>query len=154
VADFTLQVDGLDEAVKGLARADRELANELVKQLRLEAKDIAMQVRRMPAQHPASPSSRQWVFWKANRKGAWIVLRGGKADGRGIMEEFGAHQAQVGFEENVPRSQQWFKGRVTQPWNRDGYYIQPTIRRNMPQFVKRLTAILGGTLGEAVRRGY
>ena len=151
MADYTVEVDGLNETLKGLAKADRVVANEVRKILRENAKTVALAARKKKP-HPISPGRRTFIQWRANNRGASVVLSG-KANDRAMYEEFGGELLHVGFDDNVPRYQSQMRRRATRPHNPDGYVIQPTIRKMMPEFIDNLAEDIAALYDRLVERG-
>lgn len=145
-----LQVDGLNETLRGLAKADRTVAKEVKGLIRVETKKIALEARKVDAGHSSEPSNKtRMIGWSVTNKGAGIRLRASR-EPRAYMTEFGAETQPVGFESEdmYNRPQDTLRGgRTTLGWTGNkakvlnsnaGYVIQPTIRERLPKFIDNL----------------
>lgn len=137
-----LQVEGLAEAQRALKKISPELQKELVSSIREEAKAVTLEARKLaPRVSPTAPSNPNWVGWAANTRGAGVKLRasGSKSwNERALQTEFGTKWWKVGWDDGADLQPEWrpqrsFRRRTARRPNPDGYVIQPTIRRMLPE---------------------
>lgn len=134
----SIEVDGLEEAIRGLRRADAAVAKEVRKLMRDGAKAIALEARKVDPPHASSPSRRTYIKWRADSRGAYISLDR-RREPRAIADEFGRSVHEV-F--GRARPMRYMKRATWSPRNESnesildggGYVVQPTIRRLLPKF--------------------
>lgn len=153
----SIEVDGLEEAIKGLRRADRELAKEVRTLMREGAKSVALEARRVDPPHASSPSRRTFIKWRADARGAYVSLDR-RREPRAVADEFGRSVHEV-F--GRARPMRYMKRPTWAPRNESndrvldggGYVVQPTIRRMLPRFERELADGLLDLYRKALRRG-
>lgn len=142
-------VEGLNETLRGLSRADRTVAKEVKGVIRQNTKKIALAARKVDAGHKTEPSRKtRMIGWSVTNTGAAIRLRASR-EPRAYLTEFGAETQPVGFDDRdmYNKPQRVIRGgRTVQEWSNPkkvlasdaGYVIQPTIRQMMPMFLDDL----------------
>jgi len=160
-----VKVDGYNETLRGLAKADRTVAKEVKGLIRAETKAVALEARKVDAGHSSEPSNKtRMIGWSVTNKGAAIRLRASR-EPRAYLTEFGAETQPVGFESGdmYNRPQTTLRGgRTTQPWTGNsskvigsnvGYVIQPTIRERLPTFLDNLADSIATYYDTLVEKG-
>ena len=141
-----VEVDGLSESLKALAAVDKSLKKEATDAIREHTKPIAVEARNIAAgTAPGVPrGSARWIGYSVTAKGAGIVLKAAGASGgddprnRAYASEFGADWQKVGWEDGADgkpefRPQRSLRRRVFNRPKREGYIIQPTIKKRLPE---------------------
>ena len=160
-----VKVDGYNETLRGLARADRTVAKEVKGLIRVETKAVALEARKVDAGHATEPSNKtRMIGWSVTNKGAAVRLRASR-EPRAYLTEFGAETQPVGFESrdmyNKPQSKVR-GGRTVQRWSGNsakvlasdvGYVIQPTIRERLPMFLDNLADSIRDYYIDLTRKG-
>jgi hypothetical protein len=148
-----LQVAGYNETMRGLRRVSVESANEVRKLIREETKRVALEARNTPSGSASEPTRATWITWRANNKGAGVLMRA-STEPRAYATEFGMEEwhIPVGRGRRAKGTvQSAMRNRTFGKWGGDGDVldgdsgrkIQPTIRRRMPRFVNDLADRLG-----------
>ena len=137
-----IEVDGLEEAIRGLRRVDADTAKAVRKLMRDGAKSIALEARKVDPPHASSPTRRTFIKWRADSRGAYITLDR-RREPRAVADEFGRSVHEV---YGRARPMRYMKRATWSPRNEGngsildggGYVVQPTIRRLLPRFEEEL----------------
>ena len=152
-----IQVDGLQESIRGLRRVDAELAKEVRREMRNAAKAVAVEARKVDPPHASSPSRRTFITWRADSRGAYVSLNV-RREPRAVADEFGRSVHEV-F--GRARPMRFMRRATWAPRNEGnanildggGYVVQPTIRRLLPKFEDDLADALLVLYRKALSRG-
>lgn len=167
VANVGVEVDGLAESMRALAKVDKALRKEATDAIRDHTKPIAIRARKNAARTaPGVPKgTTRWIGHSVIAgKGAAIVLKvAGAGDddprNRAIASEFGESSQKVGWgKRSNPnykpkfRPQRTLKRRVFNPHRKKGYIIQPTIKRMLPETLDGIADDLAKVYSKALTR--
>lgn len=144
-----VEVDGLTETLKALNKFSKVAGKEARDEIREVTKRVQLEARAVDSGSASEPRSGAWIGRSVLQTGAAIVLRA-SAKPRALSTEFGSYTHDVYGRD---RPQRYMRRRTWQPWRRDGYVIQPTIKRLLPwaerEIARRLDAVLSRSLDKA-----
>ena len=155
-----IEVEGLAESVRAIARWDKGVRKEAVEIFRDEAKIVQAKAKANARAHPASPSHSGWIGRSATGQGAGVKLIARKGDSRAYATEFGMHRWQYRDWAGVVTGtiQRAMRGRTFYPFVGitggvgPGYVIQPAIRQHLPGMEKRVATRLSALLTRELNR--
>ena len=160
-AQGAITIDGMDESIKGLRKADKNLPKLVAKVSREIAKDpVAAKARKKwSAQRINSSKANKAITASGTARGAAINLRASAVPSAAAVE-YGTHIHYV-FGHPIPARE--MKRRVFLPWRGNqftvapgastGYVVQDAIRETLPIVERRFQAEVFDAVEKAVRSG-
>lgn len=161
VVGGAIAVDGLDESIRGLRRARKDLPRIIAKVSRETAKNpVAARARKKWREQNIQPArANKAITASGTARGAAIKLRVSAVPVAAAVE-FGAH---VHYVFGRPVSAASMKRRVFKPWRGNqftvnpgastGYVVQDAIRETLPIVEERWLGEVVEAIEEAIRRG-
>ena len=160
-AGGAIKIDGMDESLKGLRRANADLPKVVAKVSREIAKNpVAARARKKWGAQPINSSkANKAITASGTARGAAINLRASAVPTAAAVE-YGAHIHYV-FGRPVPARE--LSRRVFKPWRGNqftvsagastGYVVQDAIRETLPIVERRFQTEVFDAIFEAVKRG-